>query len=235
MLQGLRCSIAARFPTTTFYSRIRPFLREVVESSFVRDDLEYVGRPGARLTKLTSASLDKAMAAREYRTWYLASEAEFPPQVSLKCHRLEDTLGLDITFRETAWQRYGTSLAADFEALTSKLVERFGAQTCFSGGVHLFDDTVPVPKVLTTTFGPFGRRAVIDLFDRRHLKLPGDPAWTAMLRKLVQAPLPKTVRVSDDGEVIQRFWTDDLGDERALRAACKRSQQWLVKTLAKRR
>jgi len=229
---NLRWSIAARFPNTTFYTKLRPVLRELVDTLFIRDDLAFIGpHGGSRMVKLTSASLDKAMKDRVNRSWYLASSADFPPEVSLKCHRLDEDLSLDITLRGAAWRRYGATLAPTLEALTWSVVESFGARPSFSGGVYLFDVDVPIVKSLTKLRGPFTTSGVVDVRDRRNLESSTDPERAAMLQKIVDAELPTSVRVSERGDVSQRFWTDHLGDEKALRAACKRYQQWLVKTL----
>lgn len=230
--KGIGWSISAKFPGTSFYSKLAPVLRTLVDGLFVRDDLTHVGRRGARLVKLTSASLDKVMKDREHRSWYLASSADPDPEVTVDCHRLDNDLSLDITLLDDGWRRHAATLAPTLEALTWSVVEGFGAKTQFSGGIHLaFDPPISIPKALQERRRPAHPTGVMEVLDRRNAKLPDMPEWTARYRKLLDGATPKTVRVSERGDVVLRFWTDELGDETALRAACKRYQQWLVKTV----
>ena len=232
MSKGIGWSIGAKFPTTTFYSKLAPVLRSIVDALFVRDELTHVGRRGGRMVKLTSASLAKAMTDRANRSWYLASSADAEPDVAVDCHRLEHDLSIGITLLDKAWRRHGGTLAADLEAVTWSVVDRFGAKACFSGGIHLaFDPPISIPKALQQRRRPAHPAGVMEILDRRNATLPDLPDWTASYQKLLDGVPPRTVRVCERGDVTLRFWTDALGDEKALRSACKRYQQWLVKTV----
>lgn len=231
MTKGIGWSVSARFPSTTFYAKLVPVLRDLVDGLFLRDELTHVGRRGGRMVKLTSASLDKAIRDREHRSWLLASSAD-EPEVSVGCHRLEKDLSLDITLLDAAWRRHGAALATSLEAVTWSVVDGFGATPTFSGNVHLaFDPPVAIPKALAERRRPAHPLGVMEILDRRNTKLRDMPEWTAQYRQLLDGAPPKTVRTSERGDVVLRFWTDKLGDEKALRAACKQYQQWLVKTI----
>lgn len=231
MTKGIGWSISARFPSTTFNRKLVPVLRDLVDGLFVRDELTHVGRRGGRMVKLTRASLDTAIKDREHRSWLLASSAE-DPEVAVGCHRLEKDLSLEITLLDAGWRRHGAGLASSLEAVTWSVVDGLGPTPKLSGNIHLaFDPPVSIPKALAERRRPAHPLGVMEILDRRNTRLPDMPEWTTQYRQLLDAVVPKAVRTSERGDVVLRFWTDKLGDEKALRTACKQYQQWLVKTI----
>ncbi|MEJ7597313.1 MAG: hypothetical protein WKG01_05320 [Kofleriaceae bacterium] len=44
--KGIGWTIAARFPTTTYYPKLAKTLRQLVDTSFIREDLKWIGRFG---------------------------------------------------------------------------------------------------------------------------------------------------------------------------------------------
>ncbi|MEJ7597309.1 MAG: hypothetical protein WKG01_05300 [Kofleriaceae bacterium] len=235
--KGIAWELSAQFPTATYYPKLARILRPLVDALFIRDELKWIGRSGGKLVETTSAELGKAIADRaQHRSWYLASSRDFSPAVSLTCHRLDEQMTVGIMLLGKAWKHHAPTLATTFEELTWSWIDAIGSEPRYMGGVSpSFNPPLNIPKALTALRPATPSNDVVDLLDRRNLEHQRDAEWTAKYKQVLDGALPKTVRVTqreNDGDrFAQRFWTEDLGDEKALRAACKRRQQWLVKTL----
>ena len=223
--------LGATFPSETFYAKAVPALREVIDGAFVRADLTHVGKYGGTLVKLTDAALDKVMKDRGHRFWWLTSSKDKAPEVALDCHRLQEALTIRVTLRGGGLRRHAPTLAASIETMTWAVLDAYGKRASISGDVcPLLEPPIRTPKTLKR--GPYHPAAVVDVLDRRDLE-DGDPEWLKLQRKMRAAALPRSVRVVERGDVTMWFWTDKLGDVKAMRAACRQRQQWLVRTLWK--
>ncbi|MEJ7597312.1 MAG: hypothetical protein WKG01_05315 [Kofleriaceae bacterium] len=106
------------------------------------------------------------------------------------------------------------------EALTTSWIDAIGLESRYTGGVYLsFYPPVSTPNALASRDLPVFANGVVDLLDRRSLD-DSDLKWSASYQQVLDAALPRSVRVSvaedDSRRFVQRFWTDDLGDEKAL-------------------
>ncbi|MEJ7597308.1 MAG: hypothetical protein WKG01_05295 [Kofleriaceae bacterium] len=235
--KGVGWTLTARFPSTTYYPKLTRALRRLVDASFIRDDLKWIRQVEGGTVKLTDTELGKALTDRsESRGWHLTSSKQSRPAVSLNCHRLGGHISFEILLIGDAWQSRGPELATTLEAMTWSWIDALGLEPHYTGGVYLsFYPPMTTVRALTPIRVPVRITGVVDVIDRRNLEPQRDVEWGAQYKQMLDGALPKTVRVSqrehDADRFAQRFWTEDLGDEKALRAACKRRQQWLVKTL----